>query len=208
LHIDGLLADLSVTAQEGQLLAFVSARDGVPVRAILRLLGVPKSTGTSLLKRLETAGLTRRRSDPDDARSWLVFATTRGRRVGAVAREHVLDFERRIQAHLAQADLDALVRIVDAVSAETGINLPSSSRRAILPSTSPDGASLIIAPDTRCFFLRYGLGSGDEVAALLQDEERPLPYIATDQVKYHIDLLLQSRLELGLSIIKDPTGAE
>ena len=129
LHIDRLLADLSVTAQEGQLLAFVSARDGVPVTAILRLLGVPKSTVTSLLKRLETAGLTRRRINPDDGRSWLVFATARGRRMGAVARERVLDFERRIQAHLAQADLDALVRIVDAVSAETGINLPAEAPR-------------------------------------------------------------------------------
>ena len=129
LHIDGLLADLSVTAQEGQLLAFVSARDGVPVTAILRLLGVPKSTVTSLLKRLETTGLTRRRGNPDDARSWLVFATPRGLRVGAVARERVLHFERRIRAHLSQADLDALVRIVDAVTAESGINLPAEAPR-------------------------------------------------------------------------------
>src|SRR5471032_1270832 len=46
------------------------------------------------------------------------------------------------------------------------------------------------------------------MAALLQDEERPLLCIATDQVEDHINLLLQSRLELRLSIIKDPTGAE
>lgn len=129
LHIDGLLADLSVTAQEGQLLAFVSARKGVPVTAICRLLGVPKSTVTSLLKRLEKAGLTHRGSNPDDARSWLVFATPKGCRKGAAARERVLDFERRIQAHLAEADLDALARIVNAVTVETGIDLPAESPR-------------------------------------------------------------------------------
>jgi DNA-binding MarR family transcriptional regulator len=129
LHIDGLLADLSVTAQEGQLLAFVSARDGVPVRAILRLLGVPKSTLTSVLKRLEAAGLTRRSSNPEDARSWLVFATTSGQKTGAIARDRVLQFERRIQARLDQADLEALARIVNAVTAEAGINLPAESPR-------------------------------------------------------------------------------
>jgi len=124
-----LLADLSVTAQEGQLLAFVSARDGVPVTAIVRLLGVPKSTVTSLLQRLEGAGLTRRGDNPADARSWLVFTTAKGRRIGAAARERVLDLERRIQRRLSEADLRALARIADAVTIETGIDLPAESPR-------------------------------------------------------------------------------
>jgi len=129
LHIDTLLADLSVTSQEGQVLAFVSARDGVPVTAIVRLLGVSKSTVTSLLQRLETGGLMHRDDNPADARSWLVFTTPKGRRVGAAAREHVLALERRIQARLSEADLGALARIVEAVTAETGIDLPAESPR-------------------------------------------------------------------------------
>jgi DNA-binding MarR family transcriptional regulator len=129
LHIDTLLADLSVTAQEGQVLAFVSARDGVPVTAIVRLLGVSKSTVTSLLKRLETAGFLRRGDNPDDARSWLVFATPKGQRVGAAARERVLDLERRIQARLSAIDLGTLARVVDAITAETGIDLPAETPR-------------------------------------------------------------------------------
>jgi DNA-binding MarR family transcriptional regulator len=129
LHIDTLLADLSVTAQEGQVLAFVSARHGVPVMAIVRLLGVSKSTVTSLLKRLEAGGLTHRGDNPDDARSWLVFTTLRGRRVGAAARERVLQLEHRIQSRISTADLRALARIVEAVTAETGINLPAEAPR-------------------------------------------------------------------------------
>jgi DNA-binding MarR family transcriptional regulator len=129
LHIDMLLADLSVTAQEGQVLAFVSARDGIPVTAIVRLLGVSKSTVTSLLQRLEAAGLMRRGDNPDDARSWLVFTTAKGRRVGAAARERVLELECRIQARITEADMRALARIVDAVTAETGINLPAEAPR-------------------------------------------------------------------------------
>jgi DNA-binding MarR family transcriptional regulator len=129
LHIDGLLANLRVTAQEGQLLAFVSVREGVPVTAVCRLLGLPKSTMTSLLKRLGRAGLTHRGLNPADGRSWLVFATAKGRRVGAIARDRVLDLERRVQAHLSEADLDTLARIVNAVTKETGIDLPAEASR-------------------------------------------------------------------------------
>src|SRR5258705_725619 len=42
----------------------------------------------------------------------------------------------------------------------------------------------------RGLFLGYGLGASDEMAAFLQDEERPLLCIATDQVEDHIDLLV------------------
>src|SRR5205807_5172718 len=46
------------------------------------------------------------------------------------------------------------------------------------------------------------------MAALLQDEERPLMCIATDQVEDHIDLLSQNLLELLLSIIDNPAGSD
>src|SRR5258708_6361189 len=60
----------------------------------------------------------------------------------------------------------------------------------------------------RGLFLRYGLGGSGEMAAFLQDEERPLLCIATDQVEDHIDLLSQNLLELRLSIIDNPGGSD
>jgi len=127
LHIDGILKDLRVSASEGQLLAFVAARDGVPVTAVVRLLGVSKSTVTSLLQRLQRAGLIRRDGNPADARSQLVFATGKGSRVGVAARERVRNLERRLQARVSDADMRSLQRIVDAVTGETGINLPAEN---------------------------------------------------------------------------------
>src|SRR5260370_14379210 len=59
-----------------------------------------------------------------------------------------------------------------------------------------------------CLFLRYGLDGGYEMAAFLQDEERPLLCLATDQVEDHIDLLSQNPLELRLSIIDNPAGSD
>src|SRR5258706_6882693 len=60
----------------------------------------------------------------------------------------------------------------------------------------------------RCLFLRYGLNRGYEMATFLQDEERPLLCLATDQVEDHIDLLSQNLLELRLSIIDNPADSE
>src|SRR5258707_5630378 len=60
----------------------------------------------------------------------------------------------------------------------------------------------------RCLFLRYGLNRGYEMATFLQDEERPLLCLATDQVEDHIDLLSQNLLELLLSIIDNPAGSD
>src|SRR5258705_11903730 len=60
----------------------------------------------------------------------------------------------------------------------------------------------------RGLFLRYGLGGCDEMAPFLQDEERPFPGIATDQVKDHIDLLAQDLFELRLSIVDNPAGSD
>src|SRR5438552_15248948 len=60
----------------------------------------------------------------------------------------------------------------------------------------------------RCLFLRYGLNGGYEMATFLQDEERPLLCIATDQVEDHIDFLSQNLLELRLSIIDHPASSD
>src|SRR6266853_4249863 len=95
--------------------------------------------------------------------------------------------------------------------ATSGRIVPSSSSRPILPSTSPDGrephhhARHMVH---RCLFLRYGLNGGYEMATFLQDEERPLLCLATDQVEDHIDLLSQNLLELLLSIINNLTSSD
>src|SRR6266566_1760845 len=60
----------------------------------------------------------------------------------------------------------------------------------------------------RCLFLRYGLNGGYEMATFLQNEERPLLCLATDQIEDHIDLLSQNLLELRLSIVDDPAGSD
>jgi DNA-binding MarR family transcriptional regulator len=133
LHIDALLAELGITGQEGQLLAFVAARDGTPVTAVVRLLGVSKSTMTGMLQRLERAGYLRRRANPQDGRSALLFATADGVRVGGAARVRVLQLEAQLQRRISEADLRALKRIVSVVTQVTGVNLPAEAPRRRVP---------------------------------------------------------------------------
>jgi DNA-binding MarR family transcriptional regulator len=70
-----------------------------------------------------------RDANPQDARSALLFVTVKGRRAGARARERVLELEHRIQSRVSAADMRALARIVGAVTAETGIDLPGEAPR-------------------------------------------------------------------------------
>src|ERR1700755_2771449 len=60
----------------------------------------------------------------------------------------------------------------------------------------------------RGFFLRYGLGGRDEMAAFLQDEERPGLRIAADQVEDQIDLLSKNFLERRFSIVDYSAGSD
>jgi len=93
----------------------------------------------------------------------------------------------------------------------SGPIVPSSSSRAILLSTSADGASLIIAPDTRCFAVSScdtGWVAETRWPPSFKTRERPLLCIATDQVKDNIHLLLQNLLELLFSIVDNPAGSE
>src|SRR5260370_15114142 len=94
--------------------------------------------------------------------------------------------------------------------ATSGRIVPSSSSRPILPSTSLTREPHHHARHMvhRCLFLRYGLNGGYEMATFLQDEERPLLCLATDQVEDHIDLLSQNLLELRLSITDNSDGPD
>src|SRR5260370_8009841 len=87
--------------------------------------------------------------------------------------------------------------------ATSGRIVPSSSSRPILPSTSLTREPHHHARHMvhRCLFLRYGLNGGYEMATFLQDEERPLLCLATDQSEDHIDLLSQNLLDLPLPLI-------
>src|SRR6266567_42738 len=94
--------------------------------------------------------------------------------------------------------------------ATSGRIVPASSSRAILPSPSADGASLIIAPDTRCL----AVSSCDTgwVAATRWPpsfKTRNDRFCVSPPIKSKtIDFLSQDFLELRLSIIDNLAGSD
>src|ERR1700719_517626 len=69
-------ADLS--QHERQLLHHVPAEKGIPLGAVARHLGIPKSSASEQVKSLERRGFLTRRRDPDDERRLSIVLTDFG----------------------------------------------------------------------------------------------------------------------------------
>ena len=95
--------------------------------------------------------------------------------------------------------------------ATSGRIVPSSSSRAILPSTSPDGASLIIAPDTWCLAVSpcdTGWVAATSWPPSFKTRNDRFCVSPPIKSKDHIDLLSQNLLELRLAVIDNLGGSD
>jgi DNA-binding MarR family transcriptional regulator len=80
-HLEVVLAKVGVDQGEAHVLSAL-AEGPMSVGALLRAVGVKRSTLTNILDRLEARGLVTREINPADRRSFLVCLTRGGKRVG------------------------------------------------------------------------------------------------------------------------------
>jgi DNA-binding MarR family transcriptional regulator len=85
---------------------------GIPMGAVADGLLNRASDTTRLVDRLERAGYAERFPHPDDRRSVLVRATSKGRRVFSVVTPRLQDFHRRQWSHLTTEELNTLKHLV------------------------------------------------------------------------------------------------
>lgn len=78
-------AALGVTGPQRLVIRIVGRLPGIPAGQLALLLHVHPGTLSGMLKRLERAGLLRRRADPRDGRRSLLGLTTKGRRLDVQA---------------------------------------------------------------------------------------------------------------------------
>ena len=71
--------DLGITGPQRLALRIIGRFPGLPAGKLAALLHLHPSTLTGILRRLESRGLIRRRTDPDDRRRVLLGLTARGR---------------------------------------------------------------------------------------------------------------------------------
>ena len=92
--------------------------EGIPMKALAERILYSKSGLTRVIDRMEEAGLVRRVRPENDRRSILVVPTAKGAETMEEARRHHRDgINRHFAQHLTQADVKALTRALDKVSA-------------------------------------------------------------------------------------------
>ena len=92
--------------------------DGIPMNELAERILYSKSGFTRVVDRMEEAGLVRRVRPQHDRRSILVLLTDRGTETMERARLHHRDgIDRHFSQHLTDADIKALTRALEKVSA-------------------------------------------------------------------------------------------
>lgn len=112
-------ADLGVTQGEAHVLAQLVSDGPSTVAALHAAFGHRRSTLTSILDRLETAGLVRREVHVDDRRSFLVSLTTRGSALARKVHALLAALESAVTARTGESDLRGFLAVVAALQAET-----------------------------------------------------------------------------------------
>ncbi len=117
-----LAQDATHPAQAGCLHALAHA-DGMRQSDLAEVLLVSRPTVTTMMQRMETAGLVERRADTDDARVMRVHLTPEGRARAARMREIVLEVLELSLGSLSETDQAELTRLLEAVNANMAVAL-------------------------------------------------------------------------------------
>ena len=104
--------------------------DGIPMNELAERILYSKSGFTRVVDRMEDEGLVRRVRPEHDRRSILVVLTDKGIETMEEARRHHRDgIERHFSQHLTDADVEALTRALEKVSAHARPLRPGRIRR-------------------------------------------------------------------------------
>jgi DNA-binding MarR family transcriptional regulator len=114
---------LGVSPLEGHVLTYLRRYAPVPVGELVRVFGVKQSTFTSLLDRLERAGLVSRESNPDDRRSFLIHISRKGRELTGRLNRLLERLEGEIRGRVRAADVRGFHAVMGAVEEITRVRL-------------------------------------------------------------------------------------
>jgi DNA-binding MarR family transcriptional regulator len=123
MYLEAHTRELGLSPLEGHVLTYLRKYAPAPVGELVRVFGVKQSTFTSLLDRLERAGLVRRELNPDDRRSLLVHITDRGRELTARLNRVLEKLEDDIRARLRRPELKGFHAAMAAVEDVTHVRV-------------------------------------------------------------------------------------
>jgi DNA-binding MarR family transcriptional regulator len=123
LYLEAHTRALGVSPSEGHLLTYLHSYAPAPVGELVRVFGMKQSTLTSMLDRLERAGLLRREVNGSDRRSLLVHVTPTGSELAERLNACLETLEAEIRRHLAPEQVAAFRAFAAAVEKATDVRL-------------------------------------------------------------------------------------
>ncbi len=125
-YIEQQTAGLEVTTTDGHLLSYLASYTPAPMTELHRVLGVKRSTMTSLLDRLEARSWVRRVPSPRDRRALLVELTHEGRVHATRIREALEQLEADIADRVSPTDLRGFLAVLTAITAASSPPAPGA----------------------------------------------------------------------------------
>jgi DNA-binding MarR family transcriptional regulator len=123
MYLEAHTRELGVSPLEGHILTYLRKYAPAPVGELVRVFGIKQSTLTSLLDRLEQAGLLRRELNPDDRRSFLIHITDRGRELTARLNRLLEKLEDDIRDRVRRPEVKGFQAVMSAVEDVTRVRL-------------------------------------------------------------------------------------
>lgn len=114
---------LELSPTDGHLITYLRTYAPAPVGELVRVFGIKQSTFTSMLDRLEKAGLIRRELNPADRRSFLIHITDAGRAMADEADRVLLALEDDIRARVSSRDVEGFHAVMRAIEEITQVRL-------------------------------------------------------------------------------------
>jgi len=122
-YLEAHTRELGVSPVEGHFLSYLRSYSPAPIGELVRVFGIKQSTFTSLLDRLEKAGLIRREMNPGDRRSFLIHITDAGRELAESLNALLETFEAEIRECLSAQELEGFRAVMSAVEEVTRVRL-------------------------------------------------------------------------------------
>ena len=123
MYLETRTQELGVSPLEGHVLTYLRKYAPAPVGELVRVFGLKQSTFTSLLDRLERAGLVRRERNPDDRRSLLVHITVQGRELTTRLNRMLEKLEDDIRTRLRRGEVKGFHAVMAAVEDVTRVRV-------------------------------------------------------------------------------------
>lgn len=122
-YLDARTGEMDLSSTEGHLLTYLRSYAPAPIAELVRVFGFRQSTLTSMLDRLEAAGLVRRETNPDDRRSFLIHITERGMALTRELNRMLTELEEQIRSRVDARDLEGFRAVMAAVEDVTRVRL-------------------------------------------------------------------------------------